>query len=407
MATESGQRAVHGEVGEEISSDELCQRGRELGLAAVGVAPAEVAEPARSVLTLRKQAGLAGDMQFTYRNPERSTDPQHRMPSARSIIVAALSYETVGREQSEQPAGPETAGRIARYTWRDHYARLADLLADLARPLTEAGYRCQILMDTNHLVDRHVAWRAGIGWYGKNANLLIPGFGSWFVLGSILTEAPLEPTGRPLDDGCGSCQRCIDDCPTAAIVAPGVVDARRCIAWLVQAGGGIPSEFRVAVGDRIYGCDDCQEVCPPNRTGPPMPAAAEPRVDLGWVLSAADDAILERLGRWYIADRNVDVIRRTALVVLGNTAEPSWGRTFVAELVNRHLAADDEVVRNHAVWAARRLGLDSGVVELPQCCTRAAAAGYEAGDSCADPELHRELTEPVERRVDPQAWVAS
>ncbi len=405
MATDTGQQAAH----DEITSDEICRRGRELGLAAVGVAPAEVSEPARTVLALRKKNGLAGDMQFTYRNPQRSTDPLHRMPSARSIVVAALSYESVGHNASVQPPGPETAGRIARYTWSDHYARLADILAELAGPVSDAGHRCQILIDTNHLVDRHVAWRAGIGWYGKNANLLIPGLGSWFVLGSILTEAPLEPTGRPLDDGCGPCQRCIDDCPTSAIVAPGVVDARRCIAWLVQAGGEIPSEFRVAVGDRLYGCDDCQEVCPPNRARPALVAAVEPRVDLGWVLTAPDDELLQRLGRWYIADRDVDVIRRTALVVLGNTAEPSWGRAFVVDLLNRYLAADSDVLRNHAVWAARRLGLDGGMVAMPRCCGRAiadatgTAADAHAGQ-CDLPDLHAELYGPVDRRIEADAW---
>ncbi|MDH3300080.1 MAG: tRNA epoxyqueuosine(34) reductase QueG [Acidimicrobiia bacterium] len=409
MTTEFGQPVVHGG----ISSEEICRRGLELGLVAVGVAPAEVAEPARTVLTMRKEAGLAGDMQFTYRNPQRSTDPLHRMPSARSIVVAALAYETAGAEQTaqpERPARPETAGRIARYSWQDHYALLAGILADLARPILDAGHRCQILIDSNHLVDRHVAWRAGIGWYGKNANLLIPGLGSWFVLGSILTEAPLEPTGRPLDDGCGPCQRCIDDCPTAAIVAPGIVDARRCIAWLVQAGGEIPSEFRVAVGDRLYGCDECQEVCPPNRAHPPTAAPTEPKVDLGWVLTAPDDEILERLGRWYIADRNVDVIRRTALVVLGNTAVPTWSRRFVADLLNRYLTAGNAVLRNHAVWAARRLGLDGAAVELPLCCGRTASGphgGLGGDDPCEDPGLHRELTQPVERRIEPEAWGVS
>lgn len=404
MAIDTGQ-AAHGA----ISSDEVCRRGRELGLAAVGVAPVEVSEPARTVLVLRKKAGLAGDMQFTYRNPQRSTDPLHRMPSARSIVVAALSYETVGSDRSEPLTGPATAGRIARYTWRDHYARLGDVLAELARPLTEAGHRCQILIDTNHLVDRHVAWRAGLGWYGKNANLLIPGLGSWFVLGSILTEAPLEPTGPPLDDGCGPCQRCIDDCPTAAILAPGVVDARRCIAWLVQAGGEIPLEFRVAVGDRLYGCDDCQEVCPPNRAQPPLAASAEPRVDLEWVLTAPDDEIMQELGRWYIADRNVDVIRRTALVVLGNTAEPSWGRALVVDLLNRYLAADSSVLQNHAVWAARRLGLDGVGVALPRCCGRttddATAPPGGGTGHCDHPDLHAELYGPVDRRVEPDRWV--
>ncbi len=400
MAAETGRRLLD----DPVSSDVVRRRGLELGLAAVGVAPAEIAEPARTVLGLRKEAGLAGAMQFTYRNPERSTDPSNRMPAARSIIVAALPYETEAR--SPIPAGPGSAGRIARYTWTDHYERLAAILAELAQPLERAGHRCQVLIDTNHMVDRHVAWRAGIGWYGKNANLLIPGLGSWFVLGSILTEAELEQTDHPLDDGCGPCQRCIDDCPTDAIVAPGVVDARRCIAWLVQAGEAIPVEFRAAVADRMYGCDDCQEVCPPNRSRDPLYAESEPRVDPCWVLTASDDEILAEVGRWYIADRNVDVVRRTALVVLGNTAEPSWGPDLVVGLVTRYVAADDHpLLRNHAVWAARRLGLAGSAaagaaVDLPVCCSDDAVV-------CQDPELHAELAAPVDARFDHSAWTTT
>ncbi len=386
-----------------LSSDELCRRGRELGLAAVGVAPAEVAQPARTVLEMRKRAGLAGDMQFTYRNPRRSTDPHQRMPAARSIVAAALAYETEASGSVDRASsGPRHAGRIARYTWSDHYSKLADALAELARPLEDRGHRCHILIDSNHMVDRHVAWRAGLGWYGKNANLLIPGLGSWFVLGSILTDAELEPTGRPLDDGCGPCQRCIEDCPTAAIVAPGVVDARRCIAWLVQASGEIPPEFRAAVGDRMYGCDDCQEVCPPNRSGPPLISATEPRVDLGWVLGATDEEILGQLGRWYIADRNVDVIRRTALVVVGNSAEPGWGTDVVVGLLGRYLHHSNRLLRHHAIWATRRLGLEP-LVDLPTCC----GPPPVDGGPCDDHSLHRELTVEVVARFDPPDWTVS
>src|SRR5438105_6711215 len=134
----------------------------------------------------------------------------------------------------------------------------------MARRLEVDGWRARVLADDNALVDREAARRAGLGWYGKNANVLLPGAGSWFVLGSVVTDAPLPPADHEVPDGCGSCTRCLDGCPTGAIVAPGVVDARRCLAWLVQQPGSFPVELRAALGDRIYGCDDCQEVCPPN-----------------------------------------------------------------------------------------------------------------------------------------------
>jgi epoxyqueuosine reductase len=226
--------------------------------------------------------------------------------------------------------------------------------------LHQRGWAARVVLDDNALVDRAAAWRAGLGWYGKNANILLPGAGSWFVLGGVVTDAPLPPTDRIVADGCGSCTRCLDGCPTGAIVAPGVVDARRCLAWLVQAPGWIPVEFRQAVGDRLYGCDDCQEVCPPNRVaerrgGTPLPEQdCQPSVDLSWLLDATDAEILGRLGRWYIPQRDPDHLRRNALVVLGNNADPA--DPWVLRTLYRYRRHPNPMVRAHAVWASRRLG---------------------------------------------------
>ena len=204
-------------------------------------------------------------------------------------------------------------------------------------------------------MDRAAAVRAGIGWYGHNANVLLPGRGSWFVLGAVVTDAALPPSD-PVDEGCGTCRRCIDGCPTGAIVEPGVVDARRCLAWLVQAPGSIPRVYRKALGGRLYGCDDCQEVCPVGRSevvadGTEDPAADVEAVD---VLEADDHELLERFGRWYIAERDPRYLRRNALVALGNTAagdDPTAVRLLVA-----FLADPDPILRSHAVWAASALG---------------------------------------------------
>jgi epoxyqueuosine reductase len=371
--------------------EELVDLGRAAGLAAVGVVPAAIQQPARDVLHLRKAAGLAGDMQFTYRNPDRSTDPASILPSARSLVAGAWYY---GHWQpSERPEGRPPGGRVARYAWHDHYRDLEQALDVMARPLRAAGHKAIVVADWNGLVDRNAAWSAGLGWYGKNANILLPGAGSWFVLGAVVTSAQLEPIGSPRQDGCGPCTRCLDDCPTGAIAAPGVVDATRCLAWLVQADGWFPRRWREALGDRIYGCDDCQEVCPPNRSGPaPVvldrgrrgPPVADDRmveVDLDWLLTAPDEEILARHGRWYVAGRDVDNIRRTALVVLGNVADPQ--RPEVVALLERYLAHPEPRLRGHAVWAARRLGLAGLVARL-------------ADDP--DPDVRHEVTAPVESR---------
>lgn len=335
----------------------LCRAGLDAGLARVGVASAEPFVESRVALETRKAAGLHGGMQFTYRNPARSTDPSVTLPGVRSLVVGALAYAV------NQPEAPASGlhGRVARYAATDYYARLRAALGQVADRLSADGWQARVVADDNALVDRAAAHRAGIGWFGKNANLLAAGHGSWFVLGSVLTDAPLTPAAMPVADGCGACTRCIDRCPTQAIVAPGVVDARRCLAWLVQAKGSFPLEFREALGDRLYGCDECQEVCPAGRRGSDVGG----RVDGGqtWVslielLTLTDDELLERYGRWYIAERDPRHLRRNALVVLGNVGDPS--NPEVAELISRYGASDDPMLREHAEWAAGRLGLTVG-----------------------------------------------
>lgn len=338
------------------SVDELRAAGLAAGLAAVGVAAAEPFAEARAVLEARRADGLHGGMQFTYRNPSRSTDPSRALPGVRSLVVGALAYPVT---RPGPPAGP--VGRVARYADDDHYGRLRRALDRIAERLRAAGHRALVVLDDNALVDRAAAHRAALGWWGKNANILVPGHGSWVVLGSVLTDAGLPPADAPVADGCGSCTRCLDGCPTGAIVAPGVVDARRCLAWLVQAEGDFPAEWREALGDRLYGCDVCQEVCPPGiRAGRdevtvPAPGTVRPWVDLLELLDATDDELLATHGGWYIPRRDPRYLRRNALVVLGNVGDGADPR--VVDTLRRHLGGHDDLLRRHAAWAAARLGL--------------------------------------------------
>jgi epoxyqueuosine reductase len=339
---------------------QLVALGRESGLDAVGVAPAEPFVATRRHLEDRKARGLHAGMAFTYRSPERSTTPEATVPGAQAIVVGARSYM---RSAPARPTDERPIARVARYAWTDHYAPLRSALGAVAHRLQAYGWRALVVADDNAMVDRAAAHRAGLGWYGKNANLLLPGQGSWFVLGSVITDAPLAEDGtpEPVADGCGTCTRCIDACPTAAIVAPGVVDARRCLAWLVQAAGVFPRQHREALGNRIYGCDDCQEVCPPNRrvarrgsTPPEGSGESQAHVDVVDILEASDNDLLARHGRWYIPKRDPRYLRRNALVVLGNVADRSDDRATQA--VRTALAAADPLLRGHAVWAARRMG---------------------------------------------------
>ncbi|MFV0257070.1 MAG: tRNA epoxyqueuosine(34) reductase QueG [Acidimicrobiales bacterium] len=364
----------------------LVDAGSAAGLSAVGFTSASVLEPARSVLAARREAGLAGSMQFTYRNPDRSTDPSRLFRGVRSLVVGLAPYPV------DVPASPPTPGsaRVARYSAGRAYDRLHRGLAAVAERLRSDGHRTVTVADDNALVDRNVAWRAGLGWWGKNTNLLTSDHGSFVVIGAVATDATLAPSGPSQADRCGPCTACLDGCPTGALIGPGVLDARRCIAWLVQAAEPIPPELRPAIGDRIYGCDICQEVCPatPQTDGTrPDQADREPTtgawVELEWILTASNEAILDRYGHWYLAGRDPDVVRRTALVILGNTAAPE--APGVELTVRRYLRHPNPLLRSHALWAARRLGFD-----LP-------AAILTTDD---DPMVRAERARRVDRRPD-------
>lgn len=338
--------------------------GRRAGLDAASIAGAEPFADTRRHLEDRRARGLHGEMAFTYRNPARSTDPSRSLQGARALVVGARSYR---RASPPPPAGP--VGEVARYARRDDYAPLRDALGAAADVLRDVGFQARVLVDDNALVDRAAAHRAGLGWYGKNTNVLLPGLGSWFVLGSVVTDAPLAPRlAAPIttEEGCGTCERCLPACPTGALVAPGVLDARRCLAWLLQAPGDFPVAYRSALGGRLYGCDDCQVACPPNRSverHTPSPAA-DPNVDEAWVpllalLAASDADLLDRHGRWYIPERDPVYLRRNALVALGNVGEGT--DAAVRDTLRRYRHDADPMLRSHAEWATAAIEARSGL----------------------------------------------
>jgi epoxyqueuosine reductase len=332
-------------------TERLLALGLAQGIDRIGVAPAQIFQRARHELHERKQRGLHDTMQFTYRNPDRSTDPQSTVAGAQSIVVGALSYAT---EQIEQPGYLEA--RIARYAWSDFYDQLRSALLVIRDQLRTDGFRAEVVVDSNALVDREAAYLAGLGWYGKNANLLLPGVGSYFVLGSVVTDAALDVAPAPLDDGCGACKRCLDSCPTGAIVAPGVIDARTCLAWLIQKPGVFEHRFREALGNRIYGCDDCQQACPPTiRFSIKKPdATVRTSVSVLTMLQLSDSDLMTEVGQWYVADRNPVWVRRNLLIILGNIASST--DQSVRNVLSAYCLHEDPMLRAHAIWSAARLG---------------------------------------------------
>lgn len=247
------------------------RRARELGFDLVGIAPAE---PSRWGEYLRSwlDQGQAGEMRYLAGRLAERTDPRVYFPGARNIVCVAINYH-VPLESVPEDQKPRR-GRIARYALGDDYHELMKsrlhALADWLREMVP-GAQTRACVDTAPVMEKELAMRAGVGWLGKNGCLINPRLGSWLLLGEILTTVAL-PVDEPQTDHCGACTRCIEACPTRAITAPYQIDARRCISYLtIEHRGEIEPELQPLIGDWLYGCDVCQDVCPHNRKAPAAP----------------------------------------------------------------------------------------------------------------------------------------
>jgi epoxyqueuosine reductase len=329
-----------------MTAAELEALGAELGLDAIGACSAEPYTETERHIRERRERGLFADMRFTIAQPEVSCHPETLLPNARTVVSAALCYYAPAPE-------PEPGqGRLARYTWADAYERLRERLDELGRRL---GGSYRVLVDANQHVDREAAARSGVGFYGKNTLLITRRHGSWVVLGTLVTDVELETTPR-LELDCGSCRLCIDACPTGALDEPGVLDSTRCLSYWTQSAEPPPAEYRTELGDQVYGCDICQDVCPWNRgverrrVDEPPPAGAEPHVSLVDWLAADPSELRARYRRLYVPRHDGRLLQRNALVALGNAGAPEHRAAAEA------FADDpDPSLREHAAWALARL----------------------------------------------------
>ena len=327
-----------------VTAAELEGLAEELGLDVVGAAPAEPYVETERHIRERRARGLFGEMRFTIAQPELSCHPERLLDGARTVVSAALCY------WAPAPDPGPGEGRLPRYTWDDAYAELREKLDALGRRL---GGAYRVLVDANQHVDREAAARSGVGFYGKNTMLITRRHGSWVVLGTLVTEAAVEPT-PPLDADCGSCTLCIEACPTDALDEPGVLDATRCLSWTTQSPGSVPEPMRVALDDRVYGCDICQDVCPWNRgiekRRADLPARGEAVVSLVDWLEREDDELRLAYDRLYVPRNDGRYLKRNALVALGNSGRPEHARA-----IEPYLEHEDEMLRETAGWALERI----------------------------------------------------
>jgi len=324
----------------------LRQTAAQLGFDALGIAPARAPAHADDLHAWLARS-FQGEMNWLERAPDTRADPHRYDPTARTILVAGVS--------SRQTAPPLRRGRIAAYAQgSDYHEVLREKLQALARDtLTTWGGTSRICVDTSPLLEKPLAALAGIGWQGKNTLLIHREHGPWLLLGCLLTDLKIS-ADPPGSDHCGTCTRCLDACPTRAFPQPYVLDARRCLAYLtIEYPGAIPEEFRPLVGDRLFGCDECLEVCPWNRhaqNAREIKLTPRPRPDLRDML-AMDDA------RFRSEFRGTPVFRlkrnrwlRNVSVVLGNIGD-------AADLPALESASrdGDALVREHAAWAMNRI----------------------------------------------------
>jgi epoxyqueuosine reductase len=343
-----------------LTASDVKEQAAACGFDLCGIAPVG-AVPELAFFQQWLEAGYAGTMEYLQRSAERRADVRHIMPEARTVIVFGTIYNT------DQPYSIDSADRteaaLARYAWGDDYhvtisTRLEQMVTWL-RAQAGDGVLARAYVDTGPVQERVYARHAGLGWIGKNTCVIHPDLGSWLFLSEIICNLELEPD-RPALDQCGACTRCLDACPTGALVAPYVLDARRCLSYLtIEVKADIPLEQRDDIGRHAYGCDICQEVCPYNFTAAttvdPAFAAREglERPPLLELWRRSDDDLRRVLKGSAMKRAGVRRLRRNLAVAIGN----SGNSEATDDLLSKHApTCEDPLVEEHVRWAVEKLG---------------------------------------------------
>ena len=393
----------------------VTDHARAAGFDLVGVTSAADFAADREVALARIREGrMDGLAWYSAARVWRGASPGELLPGAQSVICLGVSYllgdddaaadgdDDDGGAADGNDDGAASVGRVARYARvRDYHRAMKRRMRDFVRGLEQAlgaAVAARWYVDDGPMLDRAAANRAGLGWFGKNTNILTAGHGSWALLGQVITDLPLTPDA-PLKKSCGACVRCIDDCPTGAIVAPYVVDNARCISYLtIENRGPIPRALRPLIGDWVFGCDICQDVCPVNRKARPgglttkknsvlsVASVVNPALDLIELLEMSEADFRARFAGTSIMRAKWDGMRRNACVALGNA-----GDAASVPALGRALRQATPLVRGHAAWALGRIGGPAAAGLL------AAAAGVET-DAGARAEIAAALADLSGRR---------
>lgn len=336
---------------------DVIEFAQEIGIDKIRFASADTFETLKERLIENRTLGYESG--FEEPDLEKRTNPDLLLPKAKSIIAIALAYPSKMKDAPRSKKG-ERRGIFCRASWgKDYHHVLREKLDQLEEFLKaqRSDVRTKSMVDTGELSDRAVAERAGIGWSGKNCMIITPEFGSYVYLAEMITNIPFEPDER-IEDQCGSCNKCIEACPTGALVNPGQLNSQRCIAFQTQTKGFLPDEFRTKIGNRIYGCDTCQMVCPKNKgvdfhlhsEMEPDPEIAKPL--LKPLLTMSNREFKEKFGHVAGSWRGKKPIQRNAIIALAHFKETD----ALPELIELMHKDPRPVIRGTAAWAVGKIG---------------------------------------------------
>jgi len=366
---------------------EVIEYAHQIGIDKIGFASADPFLDLKERLYKHRKAGYESG--FEEKDIEKRAHPELTLPEARSIIAIAIAYPTKIPDAPKSGPG-EYRGTVSRAAWgKDYHHVLREKLKKLETFIEEKvpHARCESMVDTGVLSDRAVAERAGLGWVGKNTNLITPEFGSWVYLGEMITDIPFEPD-TPIEEECGDCTLCLDHCPTHAFEQPGQLNSNKCLAFITQVKNFIPDQYREKLGNRIYGCDTCQQVCPKNRKinfthqeeCMPDPELAKPL--LKPLLTIGKKEFQNTFGPTAAAWRGKKPIQRNAIISLAHFKDQS----SVPELIELMQKDERPVIRGTAAWALGKIG-----------DIKAKQALEKAEQEEKDEEVQKEIRKALER----------